>query len=141
MTSRWSWYPTWANPADAPSRNKPIESWYVSLPILPRPPTAVFASARALSELDLLREPLSAAAQTAGEHVQKLESSVAVNCSEVRPDYVEDTPQVTNVSEKGYTTPDLRMLSHEDGKTRLRDERTKNQKKGGADCSHTSGWP
>ena len=38
------WVPTWANPADVPSRNKPIESWLASLPKLPPPPTAVFAS-------------------------------------------------------------------------------------------------
>ena len=51
------WVPTWANPADAPSRNKPIESWYASLPKRPPPPTAAFASVHARSELDLLREP------------------------------------------------------------------------------------
>ena len=33
-----------------------LESWYASIPKLPPPPTAVFASAHALSELDLLRE-------------------------------------------------------------------------------------
>ena len=38
------WVPTWANPADAPSRSKPIESWYASLPKLPPAPIAFFAS-------------------------------------------------------------------------------------------------
>ena len=84
------WVPTWANPADAPSRSKPIEGWYASLSKLPPPPTAVFASAHALSELDLLREPLSAAALTAGEHVHNLESSGAFSCSEMEPAYVEN---------------------------------------------------
>ena len=33
------WVPTWANPPDAPSRNRPLESWYASLPkLLPPPP-------------------------------------------------------------------------------------------------------
>ena len=33
------WVPTWANPPDAPSRNRPHESWYASLPkLLPPPP-------------------------------------------------------------------------------------------------------
>ena len=54
--------PTWAKPADAPSRNKPIEDWHASLPKLPRPPTAVFASVHALAEPNLLVEPLSMAA-------------------------------------------------------------------------------
>ena len=72
------------NSADAPSRNKPIESWYASMPKLPPPPSAVFASARALSELDLLREPLSAAAHTTEEHVRKLESSGAFSCSKMK---------------------------------------------------------
>ena len=60
-----------------PSRSKSLESWYASLPKLPQPPTAVFASAHALSELDVLHEPMSTAAHTAGEHVRKLESSGA----------------------------------------------------------------
>ena len=46
--------------------------------------TAVFASAHALSELDLLREPLSAAAHAAGERVRKLESSGAFSCSKIK---------------------------------------------------------
>ena len=64
------WVPTWANPADATSRSKSLDSWYASLPKLPPPPTAVFASAHALSEQDLLREPLSVGAHAAGEHVR-----------------------------------------------------------------------
>ena len=82
------WMPTRANPADASSRNKPIESWYASLPKLPPPPTVVFASAHALSELNLLREPLSAAAHTTEEYVRKLESSSAFICSKMNPAYV-----------------------------------------------------
>ena len=63
------WVATWANPADAPSRNRPIEDGYASLP----KPSA-FASVHAFVELHLLREPLSAATRTAGEHVRTLES-------------------------------------------------------------------
>ena len=59
--------PTWANPADAPPRNKAINNW--SLQKLPHPPTAVVALGHALAKMDLLREPLSAAAHTACEHV------------------------------------------------------------------------
>ena len=44
------WVPTWANQADVPSRNKPIESWSATLPILPPPPSRVFASTHALSD-------------------------------------------------------------------------------------------
>ena len=85
--------PTWASPADAPSRSKPIESWYPSLPKLP-----------ALSELDLVRAPLSAAAHTAGEHVRKLESSGAFSCSEIKPAHAEnETSQVTYVGERNST--------------------------------------
>ena len=71
--------PAWANPADALSRSKSEAP----------PPTAAFASAHALSELDLLREPLSVAAHTAGEHVRKLESSGAFSCSKTKPACVE----------------------------------------------------
>ena len=56
------WVLTWANPADAPSRNKPIESLFASLLKLPSAPTGVLASPPVLSELDHLREPLSVAA-------------------------------------------------------------------------------
>ena len=89
------WVPTWANPADAPSRNKPIESLHASLPELLFTPTAVLATAPALSELNLRREPLSVAAHTAGEHVRNLEFSGAFNCSELKPAHVEnETPCV-----------------------------------------------
>ena len=60
------------------------KSWCASLPKLPPPPTAVFASAHALSELDLLRESLLATAGTAGEHARKLESSRAFSCSRLQ---------------------------------------------------------
>ena len=78
------WVPTLTNPVEALSRNKPIESWNSSLPKFPSSPTAVLDSAHALSELDLLRDPLSAAAHTAGEHVRTLESSGAFSCSEIQ---------------------------------------------------------
>ena len=90
------WLPTWANQADAPSRNMPIESWYASLPKLLSPPTTVLASAHALSELDLHREPLSAAVHTTKEPVRKLESSGAFSCSKMKPAHVKsETSQMT----------------------------------------------
>ena len=88
------WVPSWANPPDAPSRSKPLESWYASLPKLPSTPTAVLASAPALSELDLLREPLSVAAHTKGEHVRELKSSGAFGCLKTKLVHVEDAPHV-----------------------------------------------
>ena len=54
------WVPTWPNPADAPSRSKTIGSWYAALTRLPPLPGATLASTQARSELDLLREPVSA---------------------------------------------------------------------------------
>ena len=94
------WVPTWAHPADAPSRSKPIESWYASLPKLPSTPTAALASAPALSELALLREPLSVAVHTAGEHARELEFSRAFSCLKTKPVYVENAPsQVTCAGE------------------------------------------
>ena len=98
----------------------------------------VFASAHALSELDLVREPLSAAAHTAGEHVRKLESSGAFSCSDVKPAYVEnETSQVTYVGESSSTPSIVRQLSREGVKNEWRDEKTD----GAADRSHTSCWP
>ena len=124
--------PTWANSANASSWNKPIESWHASLPKLPPSPTAVFASAHALSELDLLHEPLAAAAQTAGEHVQKLEPSGAFSCSEIRHASVQnETTQVTNVGDGDtllftLSSPALRQKSRVEsfGKTREGDMHT-----------------
>ena len=57
-----------------------VESWYASLPKLLPPPTAVFASAQALSKLD----------HTAREPVRKLESSDAFSGSKTKPAYVEN---------------------------------------------------
>ena len=100
MTSHWNWY-EWANRADAPSRNTSLKSWYAALPNLPPPPAAVFASAHALSELNLLHKPLSTAAHAAEEHVRKLESSAAFS-SKTKPTYVENAcPQMTHVGEDG----------------------------------------
>ena len=112
--------PTWAIPADAPSRNKPIESW--SLPKLPSTPTAVLASAPALSELNLLRDPQSVAAQTAVEHVRKLESSGAVSRSGLKPAYAENgISQVTRVGESRSTPSNVRQLSRDNVKNDWRD--------------------
>ena len=96
------WVPTWANPADAPSRNKPINSWYASLPKLPPPPTAVFASVHALPKLDLLREPPSAAAHTACEHVRTLESYRVFNCSGAGPDCGENEASKTYIGQRAF---------------------------------------
>ena len=67
--------PTWANPADAPNGTSRSAIWYAQLPKLPLPPTTVFASEHALAEMNLLREPVSAAAHTACEHVRTVELS------------------------------------------------------------------
>ena len=77
----------------APSRNKPVNNWYASLPKLPLPPTAVFASAHALAEMDFLREPLSAAAHTACEHVRTLESFGSSTAREQVLSVVKMTPR------------------------------------------------
>ena len=131
------WVPTWANPADAPSLSKPIESWYASLPKLPPAPTAVLASAHALSELELLRDPRSVAAHTAGEHVRELESSGAFSCLKSKPVYVENAPsQVTYAGESSSTPRDMRHLTRKGGKNEWKDE-----KADGAADSSTSHWP
>ena len=67
--------PTWAAPAGEQADRKLV-------------------SAPALSELDLLREPLSVAAHTAGEHVRELESSGAFSLSDMKPALVEDAPKL-----------------------------------------------
>ena len=80
-----------ASPADAPSRYKLITSWRASLP--------------EVSEVDLLRDPLSEAAHRAGEHVQKLGSSSALKC--------ERAPQATDEEEntriQGALTETMKM--------------------------------
>ena len=60
-----------------------------SRPQIPPSSTAVFASAHAVPELDLLQEALSTAAQTTGEHVDTLESSGAFSYSKKKPDHTE----------------------------------------------------
>ena len=139
MTLHWSWYGcTWANPADAPSRGKPIESWYASLPKLPSTPTGLFASDHVLSELDLLREPLSVAAHTAGEHVRELESSGTFSCSEAKPAHVETaTSQVTRAGETIAIPSNVRQLPRKGVKSVSKDEKAERA----ADCSLTPRWP
>ena len=95
------WVPTWTHPAGALSRNKQIEDWYAPLPKLPLPPVAVFASVHALAEPNLLREPLSAAAHTACEHVRTLESSRVFHCSRAGPARGEHEHYVG----RGHSTP------------------------------------
>ena len=67
--------PTWANPADAPSRDK-TDSKLARIVAkgfrLHRPQS--FRQTHALPELYLLRDPLSEAAHRAGKHVRKLAS-------------------------------------------------------------------
>ena len=131
MALDFVWVPTWANPADAPPRSKPIGSCCASLPKLPPPPTAVFASAHALLELDLLRcEPLSAAAHTACAHVRKLESPSAFNFSGERLD---EASQVTYVGERNSTPSNVRQLPRV-----VQDEWRDEKAEGAADCSRTS---
>ena len=105
VMSHWNWcgVPTWANPADAPSRNKPIANWYASFA-----KASFYAdrsagiSSRSL-ELNLLCEPLSIAAQPAREHVRKLDSSGAFSCSELKPAYVDnEISQMTHAGGKQF---------------------------------------
>ena len=129
---------TWANPADALSRNKPIESWCASLPKLPSTPTAVLASAPALSELNLLREPLSAAVHTAAEHVRKLESFGTFGYSELKPAYVDtEFLQMTHAGESNSMPSKVRQMSRDSVKTDRRDAKAD----GTADYLRTSCRP
>ena len=83
------WMPTWANPTDAPHG----------------------ATRPALSELDLLLEPLSVAALSAGEHVCKLESSGAFRCSKRNPAHAKnETSQVIYAGESKSTTSNVWQL-------------------------------
>ena len=119
--------PTWGNPADVPSRNKPIEDGYASLPKLRPPPTAVFAPVHPLAELNLLREPLSAAAHAACEHARTLESSGVFNCSRVCLAPGENAPYV----ERALCTPsNERRWPPESAKNRWSEEGSENQKDG-----------
>ena len=69
------------------------------------------------SELDLLREPLSVAAHTAGEHVRELESSGAVSCTKTKPVYVENAPSQAAIAGESTSTPtDMRQLPRKGGK-------------------------
>ena len=96
-----------------------------------------FASAYALSELCLLHVPLSAAAQTAGEHVRELEFSGALSCSETKPTYVEsETSQVIFVGESNSRPSNVWHLTRDSVKNDWRDEKTD----GAADWSTTSCW-
>ena len=123
--------PTWANPADAPSRNKPIESWYASLPKLPPTQTAVFTSAHALSMLALLREPPSA--HTAGKHLCKLESSGAFSCSNLEPAFVNKmNPRKTTYGGERMCGNCLVIASRTTGRTKKQTKRL--------DWSHPSCW-
>ena len=84
------------------------------MPKIPPPPTAVFASAHDLSELDLLREPLSAAAHTTEEHVRKLEPSGAFSCSKMKLACVKsETSQMTYLGESNSTLSDVQQMSRE----------------------------
>ena len=86
--------PTWENPADAPSRSKLFESWQALCQGFLATPTAALASAPALSDLDLLREPLSVAPRVG-----------AFSCSEMKLGCVEhETSQATYVGE-GNSSP------------------------------------
>ena len=53
------WVPSWANPADAPSRHQSLDYWRRHLPVWPaQPPSVVHESAAVVREIKLLREPL-----------------------------------------------------------------------------------
>ena len=129
------WVPAWANPADAPSRSKPIESWYASLPKLPSTPAAVLASAPALSEL--IRGPPPVADHTAGEHVRELESSGAFGCLKTKRVCVKSAPSQPTYAESTSTPTDIPKLPRKGVKNEWKDEKAE----GAADSSFTSHWP
>ena len=95
------------------------DHWHASLPKLPPPPTAVSASVLACSELDTLREPLSAA-PTQRENMRKLESFNIFSCSKMKLAYVEnETSQETHVGGCNSTPSNVRLLSREGVTKRL----------------------
>ena len=101
---KWTWVPIWANLADDPHETSRMKVGMHYCQSFRPPPTAVFASLHALSKLDLLREPLSTAAQTAGERVRKLESSGVFSCSKMKLAYVEnETSQMAYLGENNST--------------------------------------
>ena len=89
-----------------------------------------------LSELDLLREPLSASAHTTEEHVRKLES--AFSCSKTKSAHVKsEASQMTYIGESNSTPSDVKQLSRQGVKNECKEEKTD----GPVDWSHTSCWP
>ena len=108
---------------------------YASLPKLPSPPTAVFASVHALAQLNLLREPLSAAALSTCEHVQTLESSGVFNCSGAGLLVVKMKPRGTT-SEEGFSTSssEQRLLPEKVENSRWYEESKKQR-------DEASDWP
>ena len=114
---------TWANPEDAPSRSKPIESWCASLPKLPLPPTAVshqpmpswswICSVNHCQLLPIQQENMCASLNPPG----------ASSCSEMKLFYVENAPsQVTHAGETSTPT-DVRQLPRKGGKNEWKDEK------------------
>ena len=78
----------------------------------PLQPTTVFASAHGLSELSLLREPLSAGVTTE-KHVRKLESSGG-SSMKVRSTFVEsEASQLAYPSEGKFAPSDVQQVSRE----------------------------
>ena len=125
----------WASLADTLLRNKPIEIWYASLPKRPPQPTAVFASAHALSELSLVREPPSAAVTTE-IHTRNLESSSGFKMKR-RSTFVEvETSQLTCPRESNSTPSDVQQVPREDV---TNDEKV--EKASEASRSHILCWP
>ena len=59
--------------------------------------------------------------------------------TDVRMYHLGDAP--TKASKREYTAASVRKLPHEDEKKQLGDEKTENEVKRAADCSHTSCWP
>ena len=106
-----------------------------SLTCTSTPPTAVFESVHALAEMDLLREPLSAAAHTPCEHVRSLESSGVFNCSEAGPVCVEHDASQPCVGKEFFTTADGQRLLPEKVNNSRCFEETQNQKDAASD------WP
>ena len=98
----------------------------------------MLASAPALSELDLPREPVSVAAHTAGEHVRELESSGAFSCLKRNLSMRRMRPRkllalVGPLPRLQICNNCLEMVAKTHGKMR--------KAEGAADSSSTSHWP
>ena len=113
---------TWTSLSVLLLRPKAIEIRCASPPKRPPQPTAVCASAHAVSELSLLRRAVSAAV-TSGKRVRMFESSCGVSMEMSSIHVEKDTSQLASVGESDSTLPDMRQVSRDDVKNEERVEK------------------